>query len=223
MTSLAAPIAADGLRIGIGGAHNTVATGDFNGQNILKHYDFDSSSYQYLDLPTPEDMAMGFAARMDYIQGYWGAEIQYCTFAHSKDTSSLFNEPEGLMTYHFVDLNAKLVIPIMPAELHLIAGLNYTLLNIEKGELYSDTELTGKVDYDYTSRIAQADFTGFGVNLGIGVSYEFMPFVSFFAEYILRSVSYSVANDLEISDMIKSGAIDTIIIGITYNIPTSIY
>jgi opacity protein-like surface antigen len=223
LTTLSAPVAADGLRVGVGGAHNTVATGEFNGENVLKRYDYGSSSYQYLDLPTPEDMAMGFAGRVDYIKGYWGAELQYSTFSHSKDATGLFNEPQGTMTYHFVDFNAKLVIPVMLAELQLIAGLNYTLLNIEKGELFSDTELVSKVDYDYDPRISQADFQGFGVNLGIGLSYNFMPFVSIFAEYIIRSASFSVANDLEIAELIESGVIDSIIIGITYDIPMGFY
>lgn len=218
-----ADVMAGRLSIGGGGMSVSMGAGDFDGIHLLKRYDDDSNAYHYIDLPEPVPNSLGYALRLDYTRGLWGAEIQYCSSTHVQNLSSLFTQASGTMTYSFLDFNGKLILPLQWVELYLLAGGHYSTLNVEQGEYYSDQELLYQVDRSAGGQMADAFFTGFGYQVGLGICYPFMPFMDVFAEYVFRATGFSIVNDLEITDTMQTGPIHSLFFGVSFNLPVAVW
>lgn len=199
---------ANNYSFGIGGAAVSVFPGDFNGENFI----FSDNGYyaddQFFDMPYPTTNSTGFSLRAAFNRRFFTGEIQYAQSTHTKEKSSIFYEPEGSMTFSFIDFTAKFNLPILMIDLYLLTGMHYAILNVENGELYGD------------GRNNDAFYYGAGFNIGAGISYYFTPFTSIYGEYVYRMTAFSQVNDVELGDTVYPGGSGALLFGISFHIPT---
>lgn len=205
---------ADNWSVGLGGNIVSVTPGDFDGTSVISTDFFIYPDTQRFDMPYPAANSNGFLIRGAYNRRRISGEIQFAQSSHDIKKSSLYNLPEGQMTYSFVDFNCKLNMPVMMADLYLLLGVNYALLSIDNGEV---------VGYISDNEIYDTTYFGAGFNIGAGISYYMTPYTSIFGEYIYRFTGYNQVSDVMIDENVYSGGIGALLLGVSFHIPAAAF